>query len=57
MNEFPCLMMLGCINPRSINPYVFCRFFTSIRLLIDLSSILFCFFTSIWLSIDLSSII
>ncbi|KAJ0589630.1 hypothetical protein HanIR_Chr04g0188441 [Helianthus annuus] len=38
MNEFPCLMMIGCINPRSINPYVFCRFFTSIRLLIDLLS-------------------
>ncbi|KAJ0591205.1 hypothetical protein HanIR_Chr04g0205791 [Helianthus annuus] len=56
MNEFPCLMMIGSINPRSINPYVFCRFFTSIRLLIDLSIIL-CFFTSIWLSIDLSSII
>ncbi|KAJ0441244.1 hypothetical protein HanIR_Chr16g0795441 [Helianthus annuus] len=30
MNKFPCLMMIGCINPRSINPYVLCRFFTSI---------------------------
>uniref|UniRef100_A0A251SAN3 Uncharacterized protein n=1 Tax=Helianthus annuus TaxID=4232 RepID=A0A251SAN3_HELAN len=51
MNEFPCLMMIGCINPKSINPYVLCRFFTSIRLLIDLSIIL-CIFKSIWLSID-----
>ncbi|KAJ0551755.1 hypothetical protein HanHA300_Chr07g0260611 [Helianthus annuus] len=56
MNEFPYLRIIGCINPRSINPYVFSRFFTSIRLLIDLSIIL-CFFTSIWLLIDLSSII
>ncbi|MFS7986539.1 hypothetical protein Hanom_Chr11g01011491 [Helianthus anomalus] len=56
MIEFPFLMMIDCINPRSINPYVFWRFFTSIQLLTDLS-IIICLFTSIWHSMDLSSII
>ncbi|MFS7912694.1 hypothetical protein Hanom_Chr02g00132911 [Helianthus anomalus] len=56
MIEFPCLMMIDCINPRSINPYVFWRFFTSIQLLIELS-IIISLFTSFWHSIDLSSII
>ncbi|MFS7930280.1 hypothetical protein Hanom_Chr04g00342381 [Helianthus anomalus] len=42
MIQFPCLIMFHLISPKSINPYQFCGFFSSILRANDLSIISVC---------------